>query len=208
MQSNDYRFSSSEPLNKNLNDKKTTLLKSISLTRFTNHFNAIKDDRFKKTFHDVYNSKCAYCGTTRLLVSSFEYDHYIPRENKLSITNVDYLENLVLSCQKCNRLKSDFAFSEICKVNLLHPDKDEYSKVFFRDKYYVINIKPNYQKDTEIQKFYKQLELGTFHRQIDFLILDLQSFVEKNAKYIQEEVKDKFNTIIVQLLKYKNSKII
>jgi hypothetical protein len=71
---------------------------------------------------------CAYCTMTELESRGigFDIDHYYPRKTHPQLIN-EY-ENLMWSCQRCNRCKSDFSPDEedILVGNvIIRPDRDD-----------------------------------------------------------------------------------
>lgn len=100
---------------------------------------------------DFYFS-CGYCSITEIEAAglSFQIDHYLPIE-KYSDKEDDYL-NLIYSCQKCNRNKSDF-----------FPGKDG-----FPDTYHIIRPDeedPREHYDLENNELKGITDLGKFNIQ-------------------------------------------
>jgi uncharacterized protein (TIGR02646 family) len=81
---------------------------------------------------------CAYCSMTELEASGigFEIDHYYPRKYRSDL--IHNYENLMWSCQYCNRYKSDYYPSEERQSKghvIIRPDKDDPRKHFEAKKY-------------------------------------------------------------------------
>jgi len=81
---------------------------------------------------------CAYCSMTEIEAFGvgFDIDHYYPQKNHPNLIN-DY-NNLMWSCQICNRYKSDFDpdVNHIAKGNVvLRPDEDDPSQHIQPDKF-------------------------------------------------------------------------
>jgi len=116
---NDYRNTIYGVPKKNIINEKKALEERIKREhpRVKIIYNQInkKDSEYNKQFRNIYNNKCAYCGITTDVISSelFEVDHFICESsyNGDSI-NAGKINNLVLSCKKCNGAKKDFIWSE------------------------------------------------------------------------------------------------
>lgn len=139
---------------------------------------------YKNDFIEIYNGKCAYCGTSIRINprSMFEIDHFIPQSASCFASKVDSgeISNIVLSCWICNRNKSDFSMGEE-NQSLLHPDYDGIKSAFFRDEMYYIRVADG--QPSEVTDFYSKLGLGRQSCRLDYLLL--------NMKGLYEKVKDK-----------------
>ena len=139
------------------------------------------DELYKIKFMKIYNCRCSYCGVSLDILNKrmFEIDHYIYKKSpKFKDNNeADKIENLVLSCQYCNRKKRDFSIPDTEYI-LLYPDGEEIKKVFYRDEQYYIRISNNYSLNQTINKFYKKLKLDAEVRRLDFLLINLLKFKE------------------------------
>ena len=87
---------------------------------------------YKRKFIKLYNDKCVYCGNSldNINIALFEIDHYI-NEASFSSDNkneANVIENLVPSCQKCNRGKNGLTITGEY-IHILHPEESELLKV-------------------------------------------------------------------------------
>ncbi|MXN88468.1 HNH endonuclease [Pasteurella canis] len=148
-----------------------------------------KYKEYNKMFRDIYSNKCAYCGITTDVISSelFEIDHFICEAafNGDSI-NAGKINNLVLSCKKCNRAKQNFIWNEIysSKFNV---DDGSITNLFYRDDDYYIKIKKEFIKDSTICYFYKKLKLNEEIRRLDFLLMNMYGFYKKHSNNLKSE---------------------
>jgi len=139
--------------------------------------------KYKKinyNFRKVYDNKCQYCGITNSVISNevFEADHHFPiSKEKYYEGNINCLENMVLSCHRCNSRKSNFLTSHENK-NRFHPDYSNLSEFFLRDKNFNIKIKIAYSQDTDVINFYKQMLFDSYKRQLDYLILNISEYID------------------------------
>lgn len=165
------------------------------------------DELYKIKFMKIYNCRCSYCGVSLDILNKrmFEIDHYIYKKSpKFKDNNeADKIENLVLSCQYCNRKKRDFSIPDTEYI-LLYPDGEEIKKVFYRDEQYYIRISNNYSLNQTINKFYKKLKLDAEVRRLDFLLINLLKF-KKIYKNKLEGLRI-FNDVCSIIEKLKNKR--
>ena len=165
------------------------------------------DDLYKIKFMKIYNYRCSYCGVSLNVLNKrmFEIDHYIYRKSpKFKDNNeADKIENLVLSCQYCNRKKRDFYIPDTEYI-LLYPDGEEIKKVFYRDEQYYIRISNNYLPNQTINKFYKKLKLDAEVRRLDFLLINLLKFKEIYKNKLEDLYI--FNDVCSIIEKLKNKR--
>lgn len=165
------------------------------------------DELYKIKFMKIYNCRCSYCGVSLDILNKrmFEIDHYIYKKSpKFKDNNeADKIENLVLSCQYCNRKKRDFSIPDTEYI-LLYPDGEEIKKVFYRDEQYYIRISNNYSLNQTINKFYKKLKLDAEVRRLDFLLINLLKF-KKTYKNKLEGLRI-FNDVCSIIEKLKNKR--
>ena len=206
---NDYRNTVYEVRNKNIIKKKNALEDRIKKEhpKVKITYNQInkKDSEYYKQFRDIYNNKCAYCGITTDVISSelFEVDHFICRSSfNGDDINAGKINNLVLSCKKCNRAKKDFIWS-VAYSSIFNVDDESITRLFFRDEDYSIKIEKEYITDESICSFYRKLKLDEEIRRLDFLLMNMYGFYNKyrNDKNI-EKIKD----CIIVLQKKKKKK--
>ncbi|MBO0947499.1 HNH endonuclease [Fibrella forsythiae] len=101
---------------------------------FSTHFYR---DQSHATLTTLYNSKCAYCESPESPTCVLRVDHYRPKDGIKNTSHLGYYwlgyewSNLILSCEKCNRTKSNNfplaneslrVLSPVVKQNLL-PNK-------------------------------------------------------------------------------------
>lgn len=162
---------------------------------------------FHYDFKNIYFSRCVYCGADYSLynIDNYQIDHYIPEshiskgKNKKKIHGIT---NLVYSCRRCNRRKSDYICKEEANIKLLHPDNKHYADIFTRNENFKIVIQNPYQTNEDISRFYKQLRLGSNEKRILYIIMILTDYLENNsggtsssrAQEILRIAKERFNS--------------
>ena len=162
-----------------------------------------KDGNYNKQFRNIYNNKCAYCGISTDVISSelFEIDHFICEIsfNGDSI-NAGKINNLVLSCKKCNRAKKDFIWNEIYSLKF-NVDDESITELFYRDVDYSNKIEKEYITDDSIYNFYIKLKLNEEIRRLDFLLMNMYGFYNK---YYEDKNIYRILEYIVLLQKKRN----
>ena len=184
---NDYRNTKYCDLKNNIVSEKNSLEKKIKKEhpRVKIIYNQInkKGSEYNKKFRIIYSNKCAYCGITTDVISSelFEIDHFVCEAsfNGDSI-KAGEINNLVLSCRKCNQAKSDFQWNEEYS-SMFNVDDGSITKLFYRDKDYSIRIEKEYITDSVICSFYNKLKLSEEIRRLDFLLMNMYGFYYKNS---------------------------
>lgn len=205
MDKNDYRNTTYCESFELIEVKKSQLLSEIRKEhpRAIDLYDIVKEEKHKNKYYNIYNYKCSYCGASLLNMprNYMEVDHFINKSSFFKASEAGKMENLVLSCFACNRLKSSFLLIGKYK-ELLFPDKEKIMNVFFRDNNYGIKIKKNYEKDLKINEFYNQLLLSSEFRKLDFLLLNLDG-LSKDPK--AKKIKEKLGYIKAKLLEKRNS---
>lgn len=207
----DYRKTKYCPSFENINLNKNKFLEDLKLEfpEIEDIYSKISknDDLYKIKFMKIYNYRCSYCGVSLNVLNKrmFEIDHYIYRKSpKFKDNNeADKIENLVLSCQYCNRKKRDFSIPDTEYI-LLYPDGEEIKKVFYRDEQYYIRISNNYLPNQTINKFYKKLKLDAEVRRLDFLLINLLKFKEIYKNKLEDLYI--FNDVCSIIEKLKNKR--
>lgn len=161
-----------------------------------------KDGDYKKSFMEIYNFKCGYCGNSLQNISTnlFEVDHYICESSFDSKEEAGKIENLVLACYDCNRPKRDLLIEDLYR-DVLNPDGETIRSVFQRDDLFYIKITEEFKNDLFIKEFYSQLKLGYQTRRLDFLLMSLRGLC---AKLAGTPKADKLNEILVKLQEKRN----
>lgn len=140
------------------------------------------DGPLKGAFLAVYNHKCAYCGVSIDIISkqAFEVDHFIHRKDSRFKTKAEagYIENLVLSCHRCNHAKGDLIIPDSAH-EYLHPDKPGIKTTFIRDNDYYIRIADEKRTDPIVNKFYRRLDLENDVHRLDYLLLSMRGLRQK-----------------------------
>lgn len=177
MDKEDYRNTTYCKKLKEISKKKESLknkMRNDNHTRTENFYDLVRSE-YKGDYLNIYNYKCAYCGASifTLDYDLFEIDHYKNEASYSNRSEAGTLENLVLACRTCNRSKGSLTIEEDY-LEKLQPDKKEIKKIFYRTDSYEIKIKPEYEGDSEILKFYKKLKLDYEFRKLDFLLLNLE----------------------------------
>lgn len=204
---NDYRNTRYEVIKKNIINEKKSLEEKIkkehpNIKIIYNQINK-KDGNYNKQFRKIYNDKCAYCGVSTDVISSelFEIDHFICEKsfNGDSI-NAGKINNLVLSCKKCNRAKKDLIWKEIYSSRF-NVDDESITELFYRDGDYSIKVEKEYIADNSIHRFYSQLKLDEEIRRLDFLLMNMYGFYNK---YREDKNIDRILRYIMLLQKKRN----
>ena len=184
---NDYRNTKYCDLKNNIVSEKNSLEKKIKKEhpRVKIIYNQInkKGSEYNKKFRIIYSNKCSYCGITTDVISSelFEIDHFVCETsfNGDSI-KAGEINNLVLSCRKCNQAKSDFQWNEEYS-SMFNVDDGSIAKLFYRAEDYSIRIEKEYITDSVICSFYNKLKLSEEIRRLDFLLMNMYGFYYKNS---------------------------
>lgn len=204
---NDYRNTIYEISKKNIINEKNALEDKIKkehpkIKTIYNQINK-KDGNYNKQFRNIYNNKCAYCGISTDVISSdlFEIDHFICEASfNGDSMNAGKINNLVLSCKKCNRAKKDFIWDEIYSLKF-NVDDESITELFYRDKDYSIKIEKEYITDNSIYSFYIKLKLNEEIRRLDFLLMNMYGFYNK---YSKDKNIDRISKYIMFLQKKRN----
>lgn len=183
---NDYRNTRYCVSKKNILSEKDSLEKKIKSEhpRAQIIYNQInkKNCKYNKLFRDIYNNKCVYCGITTEVISSelFEIDHFVCEASfNGDPINAGKINNLVLSCKKCNRAKKDFTWDGIYSPKF-NVDDGSITELFYRDEDYSIKIEEEYITDSTICSFYRKLKLDEEIRRLDFLLMNMYGFYNKH----------------------------
>lgn len=159
-------------------EKVVTLFKQLHPKAIDMH-TYISDNHspLKDAFLAAYNYKCAYCGVSIDIISKqdFEVDHFIHRTASRFKTKMEagYIENLVLSCHRCNHAKGDLEFPDFAH-EYLHPDKPGIKNTFVRDDAYYIRISEEKKDNPVVNTFYKKLDLQNDVHRLDYLLLNMR----------------------------------
>lgn len=211
----DYRTPSGQLAYQDIKQKKTDLAKCIHKEhpRQKNEYNAVSDksSRYYDDFCKIYNFRCAYCGVKVGIMDSqmFEIDHFQCESSYSKTTEgrsiAGKVDNLVFSCLNCNRGKKDFII-ENRYVDLLNPDNNAITKVFYRSKDYHIEIRDKYKDDTVIRRFYFQLNLGSELKRLDFLLLSIDELIEQERQpWCDKIIHQKLESCFYILSKKRNT---
>lgn len=186
----DYRNTSFVYYDFSLGSKKSDFIKKfkIQYPRVRNVHSTIKkrENIYNIEFRKIYHEKCAYCGISTQVIDSsrFEVDHVIPAsilKQNLGYTyeQINGIDNLVNSCQMCNRGKTNF-FCDESNYMLLHPDNNHLPKIFERKEDYSIEISTEYANNAIIKEFYIKLKLNNQLRRLDYLLMEMKDFCDKH----------------------------
>lgn len=207
---NDYRLTDFCPKYENISQKKEMLKREILTVhpKQKNFYSIVskKTNKYYKSFSEIFNKKCAYCGINTEInsIRFFEIDHVVC-ESSFNDDKIKagQLENLVFSCQYCNRKKSDFFIDEDY-IELLHPE-NEINRVFKRDEKFNIIISDDFIDEKKIFEFYKKIDFENQSRRLDFLIMSLIGLIE-NAK--DKDIKEKLRECKDLLTKKRNGVVL
>ncbi|GAA0135160.1 hypothetical protein YSY43_20000 [Paenibacillus sp. YSY-4.3] len=202
----DYRNTSFNHIDFLLGEKKIKFMEDFKLEhpQVKNIYDTIKkrDNKFNAHFRSIYYNKCAYCGVNTQVIDSsrFEVDHVVPVSVlKLSLGYsekfINSIDNLVSSCQMCNRGKSNFLCEEE-SLYLLHPDNNNLPQIFWRNDDYSIKINEKYNDNSIIIQFYDKLKFHNQLRRIDYLLMEMKDFCDK---YEGEHLVDEIQKLIIKI---------
>ncbi|MEC0597263.1 HNH endonuclease signature motif containing protein [Bacillus spizizenii] len=202
----DYRNTSFKNDDFTLGNKKTVFMKNFQSDhpKVTNIYNTLKNkaNKYNIEFRKIYYNKCAYCGISTQVIDSskFEVDHVIPTKIlKLNLgysrSKINSIENLVSSCQMCNRGKRDF-YCDGENLRLLHPDNNCLPQIFYRKSDYTIDINKEYENNTCIKKFYRKLKFDNQLRRLDYLLMEMKDFCDS---YEEEPIINNIQKLILKI---------
>ncbi|MGE7929221.1 HNH endonuclease [Lysinibacillus xylanilyticus] len=203
---NDYRNTEYTNHDFNLGSKKIDFMDEFRIRhpRAENIYNYIRNRQngFNRVFRFIYYEKCAYCGINTQVIDSskFEVDHFIPEsvlrlELGYTYAHINGIDNLVNSCQMCNRGKTNFLPSKE-NIDLLHPDNNKLPLIFERLDDYSIRIREEYKENTDINKFYLDLNFENQLRRLDFLLMEMKDFCDI---YPTESIVKDMQTLILKI---------
>lgn len=139
---------------------------------------------YKAEFMRIYNCKCCYCGVQLPVIPKqlFEVDHFRHKKHKAFSSEADAgtMDNLVLSCRKCNRSKSELLIDDSDYAKL-YPDDGSITTAFIREDNYYITVAPEMKKDEKVQAFYLKLKLYEEVRRLDYLLMNIRGLKEKTS---------------------------
>lgn len=183
-----------------MKNKKIQYLEENRILNNKSHYKAIKEKKHtKRNFFKLYEEECVYCSLPKDTVIPFEIDHFIPlkgsKGNKKLESERNNIENLVCSCQRCNRNKGSEDFSKC-----YHPDEKRYSENWIIDENYYTKLKEEAKTNNYIEEVYKYLKLGYEDRRIINIYIEF-----KKIKHClpNDEMKD-IDKIIDELGAYIN----
>lgn len=140
-----------------------------------------REGEYNEKFREIYNHKCGYCGVSQKVLDAelYEIDHFVC-ESSFGGDNATAgrIDNLVLSCKRCNRKKKAYLIDEEYQ-RILNPDDGSLAKVFYRDDKYYICILENYIDDEQVNSFYRQLELEQQVRRLDYLLMNMNGLYDR-----------------------------
>lgn len=208
----DYRTSSGKLAYEDVRERKINLEQLIHQEhpRQKITYNAISNklSSYYVEFCEIYNNRCAYCGVPVGIIDSqmFEIDHFKCESSYPSTTEgrsaAGKINNLVFSCRNCNRGKKDLIIENRYK-KLLNPDDNSITRVFYRSEDYSIRIVDEYKDNRIICNFYKQLNLGSQLKRLDFLLLSLRDMAEDN--FVDSNFSQQLEVCFSLLLRKRNT---
>jgi len=204
----DYRINGTADTFRNIAEQKKVLAAAIQKKhpKTKQVYGKIRDKNlaFNGTFRQIYLKRCAYCGISTEVIdrNQFEVDHFVPQAQDKTKVDVHAITNLVSSCRECNRKKSDFRIDNQY-IELLHPDKQNIRQVFARTETFQIKINEQYLSDDLICKFYEQLQLGSFARQIDFLIMEMKQCLARNTNW-SDKKRAGYQALLLKIISWRN----
>lgn len=205
----DYRNTKYCPEIGNIEERKNSLLAEIRQTQRGRDMHRYLSQKpykeiFLKKFCKAYNDKCAYCGVSLDILSTFEIDHFIPRTSCKfdgSKAAAGDMKNLVLACRDCNRWKSNFDTSGA--ENDLHPDYEGITKSFVRDSQYYIRVSKEKADTPHVNEFYTQLRFDHQMRRVDYLLMSMRGLYNKMK---QREIKPEVLQVLSEAIRILQEK--
>lgn len=150
--------------------------------RLSNYYRKInkRGTNFNRKFRDIYNRKCAYCGASVSIIpnKNFEIDHYKCKSGCNKDEKINELANLVYSCHDCNYRKRALEIPQKYD-KLLNPDNSSINNVFYRDEFYNIKIKKEYENDYFVNQFYRELHFDYDDKRLDYLLMNVIGLSQK-----------------------------
>ncbi len=208
MKVNDYRNTEYCVSRNNIIKEKRGLEEKIirEHPRTRNMYNQInkKNAEYNKLFREVYHNKCVYCGITTDVISSelFEIDHFVCETAfNGDLQSAGEISNLVLSCKKCNRAKSDYMWDSNYS-SCFNVDDGSITELFFRDLDYSIKVEERYSRDSIITEFHQRLKFGEEVRRLDFLLMNMYGFLREHEG---ESMVEKIAECIILLQQKRNN---
>lgn len=146
-----------------------------------------------------FSRHCCYCNVSEktLDVASFQIDHFIPQHTfrgKRDELLTQY-DNLMLSCPKCNRAKSDLYEGDISSPSIennlfYNPNVVDYNSIFYRNE--LGGISSDDEKGKEMikrLKLYRPLHnYAWVLERLDKIIVQLQYQIEKTDEKNREQL--------------------
>ncbi|MFS3915509.1 HNH endonuclease [Bacillus australimaris] len=202
----DYRNTSYKQFDFSLREKKVSFIENFKLDypKAWNIYNYVnrKGEVYNIKFREMYHDKCVYCGVSIQVINSsnFEVDHVIPKsvlklERGYDAKEIHGINNLVNSCQMCNRGKEDF-LCDIENLETLHPDYNKLPTIFNRRSDYSIEINNEYKDISLIKEFYKKLKLNNQLRRLDYLLMEMKDFCDR---YEGEQIINELEKLILRI---------
>lgn len=203
----DYRVTSFQFIDFTLGNKKNIFMEKFkeehSGVRYVYNTIMNRNNKYNRIFREIYHERCAYCGISTQVIDSsrYEVDHVIPasvlkREtNEYTKEEINGINNLVCSCQMCNRGKQAF-YCDKDNLDLLHPDNNRLPEIFKRSEDYYIIISEEYQENETIHEFYNRLKFSNQLRRLDFLLMEMKDFCNK---YQDEPIIDDVQRLILKV---------
>ena len=186
---NDYRNTKYCPAFEKMEQKKAKVVEMILADHpgeeDMHKFISQNDGPYKLQFMQVYNCKCGYGGVSLELIPKhlFEVDHFIYEKspkfkgNKAAASHID---NLVLSCQLCNRSKNALNIPDEFQ-DKLSPDSETLTSIFVRDEQYYIQISEQQKGIPFIEQFHTRLKLGSEIHRLDYLLMSMIGLQSKHV---------------------------
>lgn len=202
----DYRNTSFKDLDFTLGQKKVEFMEKFREYHpyAWNIYNYVNDRSFElnREFRQIYHEKCAYCGVSTQVISSsnFEVDHVIPKvvldlDMGYDKKFINGIENLVSSCQLCNRSKQGFTCADEF-IKILHPDNNQLIAIFNRTPDYTIVIQDEYKQNDVVKDFYIRLKLDNQLRRLDYLLMEMKDFCDKHEG---ETIVNEIQKLIIKI---------
>lgn len=193
----------------------------MSISKFKNHQIVRNCDKHYDDYHNYkpylledFSHRCCYCNIHEqtLELVPFQIDHFIPKkrfEGKRDELLTQY-NNLMLSCPKCNRAKSDQYVGDLMSPTIenqlfYNPDKTNYNDIFYRNELGGISSDDEKGKDMiKRLKLYRPLHnYAWLLEKLDHILTNLDSQIALSDGEKKEKLEEMQGRLAVKYRKMR-----